>query len=62
MITGDRGTLVILLRSPHAHPAHPRSANAEANVEQIESAENSIEVPIEIVTELKTQFVLTIDN
>ena len=42
--------LVILLRSPHAHPAHPRSANAEANVEQIESAENSIEIPIEIVT------------
>jgi len=61
MITGDRSMLVILLRSPHAH-AHPRSANAEANVEQIESAENSIEIPIEIVTKLKTQFVLTIDN
>ena len=61
MITGDRSTLVILLRSPHAH-AHARSANAEANVEQIESAENSIEIPIEIVTKLKTQFVRTIDN
>ena len=41
---------------------HARPANAEAYVEQIESAQIQLRAPIEIVTKLKTQFVLTIDN